>query len=240
MNNIDFTEKLSEILNFIWRPKYLFFLILLLFARPAEEVNAQTVYKQEKGLFTGLPTFHLQSGQLQSFQLIGPWAGYRFNENLDLRVHVEYVTSERKIISDEFSLYNMGVTGGYTHHMPKLKWRTSVRIYRVFNVKSGPEARFSPEGFSTAANSGLYVPVKLSNRITMLPFVNLFAGTGKARIPNGTLSGHSDGFAAGTSLGLNFNMTFSALTFTIGSGYAFEFYGNKDDSGVILTLAFNF
>src|SRR5690625_6465626 len=89
------------------------------------------------------------------------------------------------MFSDEFSLYNIGITGGYTHHMPRLKWRSSISLYRVFNIKTDPEARIFPEGFSVGASSGLYMPVKLSRRITLLPNGTLYAGTGKAQIPNG-------------------------------------------------------
>lgn len=204
---------------------------------------SQTIYKQEKGLFTGIPTLHFSSGQLQSFNRIGPWAGYRFNKNMDLRIHVEFINSEERLLSEEFSLTNIGLTSGYTHHMPRLKWRSSLSIYRIINVNIGEHARFSPEGLSATASSGLYVPVKLSNRITILPQGNLHAGTGNAQIPNGTLSGHSDGFFASTSLGLDLNMAFTPFTFTLGVGYVFSLTDQDDltpNSGMFINMAFNF
>src|SRR5690625_7496914 len=85
---------------------------------------SQTIYKQEKGLFTGLATLHSQSGALQAFTRVGPWAGDRYNENNDRRLHVEYVTSERRMFSDECSLYNIGITGGYTSDIARLQWRS--------------------------------------------------------------------------------------------------------------------
>jgi len=215
----------------------------LLFSLTSVQTSwSQTIYKQEKGLFTGLPTLHSQSGALQSFTRVGPWAGYRFNKNIDLTLLVEYVTSEKRMFSDEFSLYNIGITGGYTHHMPRLKWRSSLSLYRVFNIKTDPEARIFPEGFSVGASSGLYMPIKLSRRITLLPNGTLYAGTGKAQIPNGTLSGHSDGVWSDAGLGVDVNTAFSAFTFTLGGGYIFDLASEAIDSGssVFLTLVLNF
>src|SRR5690625_1730314 len=85
----------------------------LLFSLTSVQTSwSQTIYKQEKGLFTGLPTLHSQSGALQSFTRVGPWAGYRFNKIIDLTLLVEYVTSEKRMFSDEFSLYNYGSAVG--------------------------------------------------------------------------------------------------------------------------------
>src|SRR5690625_7291946 len=102
--------------------------------------------------------------------------------------------------------------------MPCLKWRSSISLYRVFNIKTDPEARIFPEGFSVGASSGLYMPVKLSRRITLLPNGTLYAGTGKAQIPNGTLSGHSDGIWPDAALGLALTMASCARPCTVGGG----------------------
>jgi hypothetical protein len=207
-----------------------------------EEAHGQTVYKQQKGVFTGLPSFSVQGGTGNNEFLIGPWIGYRLDENLDIMLHAEYFSDE----TFDFSLMNIGLTAGYTTHTPSFMWRNELRLYRAFNLSTSDETSPSPKAFSLSSFSTGYYSVPVSEKITLLPYAGLFGFFGTYEIPptrTNYLSGHQDGFAFGPRFGFDVNIAFTpSFTWTLGAGYAVALTDqpNQTYDGLILTLQFNF
>ncbi|MDZ7756650.1 MAG: hypothetical protein U5K35_09620 [Rhodohalobacter sp.] len=205
-----------------------------------QEAHSQTVYKQQKGVFTGLPTFSAQGGTGNFELLIGPWIGYRLDENLDIMLHAEYFSDE----AFDFSLINIGLTAGYTTHTPSFMWRNEIRLYRAFNLSTSEAA--SPKAFTLSGFTTGYYPIDVSNKITFLPYAGLFAFAGNKEMPptrTNYLSGHQDGFVFGPRFGFDVNIAFTpSFTWTLGAGYAVALTDqpNQTYDGLILTLQFNF
>jgi len=206
----------------------------------AEEARGQTVYKQQKGIFSGLPSFSVQGGTGNTEFLIGPWIGYRLDENLDIMLHAEYFSDE----TFDFSLMNIGLTAGYTTHTPSFMWRNRLRLYRAFNLSTSEAT--SPKAFTLSGYTTGYYPIDVSNKITLLPYAGLFAFVGNKEMPptrTNYLSGHQDGFAFGPRFGFDVNIAFTpSFTWTLGAGYAVALTDqpNQTYDGLILTLQFNF
>jgi len=217
-------------------------LIALLSLAVVQKSHAQTVYKQQKGLFTGLPSFSFQGSGNNSELLIGPWIGYRFDENVDLALHAEYFSDD----TFDFSLMNIGLAAGYTFHTPSIRWRNDLRLYRAFNLSTSEATSPTPKAFSVSSFSTGYYPFHVSHKITLLPYTGLFSFLGTYELPltrTNYLSGHEDGFVFGPRLGIDMNITFSpSFTGTLGAGYAIALTDqpNQAYEGLILTLQFNF
>jgi len=207
-----------------------------------QKSHAQTVYKQQKGIFTGLPTFSVQGGTGNSELLIGPQIGYRLNENLDIMLHTEYFSDD----TFDFSLINIGLTAGYTTHTPSFMWRNELRLYRAFNLSISDETSPTPKAFSVSSFTTGYYSVPVSEKITLLPYAGLFGFLGTFEIPptrTNYLSGHQDGFVFGPRFGFDVNISFTpSFTWTLGAGYAVALTDqpNQIYDGLILTVQFNF
>lgn len=214
----------------------------LLSLAATQKAQAQTIYKQDRGLFTGLPSFSLQGTGNNSELLIGPWVGYRFNENLDLALHTEYFSAD----AYDFSLINIGLTAGYTLHTPSIRWRNEMRLSRAFNLSTSEATSPDPKAFTVSGLTTGYYPVSLSSKITMLPYAGLYGLVGDYEIPptrTNFLSGHEDGFVFGTRFGVDMNIAFSpSFTWTIGAGYAIALSNqpNQTYDGLLLMFQFNF
>lgn len=207
-----------------------------------QTLHAQTVYKQEKGLFTGLPSFSAQGNGGNGELLLGPWMGYRFNEKTDLALHTEYFSDERF----DFSLINIGLKAGYTFHTSSIIWRNELSIYRLFNLSKPGGTLPAPKAFTVGGFTTGYYPVPVSKKADLLPYIGLFGFLGTREMPptkTNYLSGHEDGFVSGIRLGTEVNMAFSSsFTWTLGAGYAFAFTNRPAQTydGFILNLQFNF
>lgn len=221
---------------------YVLISVFLLSILAVQKSHAQTIYKQESGLFTGLPSFSAQGGTGNFELLIGPWIGYRLDENRDIVLHTEYFSDD----TSDFSLMNIGMEAGFTFHAPSIMWRNKLRLYRVFNLSTSEAV--SPKAFTVSGFTTGYYPVDVSNTITLLPYAGLFAFAGNKDMPptrTNYLSGHQDGFVFGPRFGFDVNITFSSsFTWTFGAGYAVALteqeHSNQIYNGLILTLQFNF
>ena len=198
------------------------FILLLAIVGSPQEAKGQTVYKQEQGFFTPvLSSFYLRGGSVESTQKIGPAVGYRINQHIDVSLHAEYLSAEAKefnLQNYDFSLLNIGLTGGYTRDLSKMKLRAEAGVYRAFNLSTSENTAPEPESVSTRLYAGIYYPLTISKRISLFPNAGLAATTGTYRMPgiSTELTQYSDGFLMGPQLGLDMNIEFSSgLIFTI-------------------------
>lgn len=204
--------------------------------------QAQTVYKQQKGFFTSLPSFSLQGSGNNSEFLFGPMVEYRFSESTDIVFHSEYFSSN----TPDFSLINLGIKGGHTIHENNFYWRNEIGLYRAFNLITSENTSPTPKAFTINGTTTAYYSLKTTDRIYMLPYAGMFAYYGTLNMPitrTNYLSGHEDGFIYGPRVGLDININFSRLfTWTVGAGYAHAVSNNYSPNydGFILTLQFNF
>jgi len=158
--------------------------ILVLFLFPFSNTSqAQTIYKDDPGVFASLESFYLRGGSFENAQLIGPAFGYRFNETFDVSLHTELLFSEvqyNSTDSGETSLLNLGLVLGKTTRLAE-QWmvRSEISLYKSFNfnVSGFPDQIEDPSLNSALTSSAIYARLPVSDTFILLPNVAVFWDT---------------------------------------------------------------
>ncbi|MBN2732134.1 MAG: hypothetical protein JXR26_06890 [Balneolaceae bacterium] len=209
--------------------------------------RAQTIYKSDPGFFTPLlESFELRGGSLESTQLIGPAAGYRFNKKFDIALHTEFLSSERKFNTrpnSKVTLLNLGITFGHTRHFSEsIKFRSEVSLYKSFNfqVENYPDDS-EPSLNSALTSSSLYAVLPLSDTIRLLPNAGGFIGYGSYEpVFSATdLTQGFDGLMVGPKFGLAGVFELSDdIYFSVTPAYHIRYFNKYDTSNSDLTIDF--
>ncbi|MGF1668994.1 MAG: hypothetical protein ACFCU6_00995 [Balneolaceae bacterium] len=192
------------------------------------DTKAQTIYSQDKGLFSPiLSSFYVRSNIVENTQKIGPMAGYRFNENFDIALHTEFFSNKSKALTEEsfsFSMMNLGIIAGYSEKLSEnspFTGRVELRAYHAFLFSSDTEFS-TPRSSSAIALASIFYPVEASASITIRPNIGTFVGYGNYQLPstshtstnptqafNGLQFGPKIGFD--TSINISGNTTITAV-----------------------------
>jgi hypothetical protein len=225
--------------------------ILVLFLFPFSNTShAQTIYKDDPGVFASLESFYLRGGSIENAQLIGPAFGYRFNDTYDVSMHTELLFSEvqfNSTDSGETSLLNLGLVLGKTTRLAE-QWmvRSEISLYKSFNfnVSGFPDQIEDPSLNSALTSSAIYARLPVSDTFILLPNAGGFLGYGDYESPvtDAGLTQAFEGFVAGPELGLDFLFDFSDnFSFALQPTFRSYFTSENDlRSQVIVDFQFNF
>ncbi|MCW9707698.1 hypothetical protein [Fodinibius salsisoli] len=210
---------------------------------------SQTTYKSDPGYFTPVvKSFYLQGGSFENTQLIGPAIGYRINENHDLTLHAEYLSSDLGSEDDDthnYSGLNVGFILGHSSADFAKSWliRSELSVYKSFNFDASGYSSLNldkPNLFSGQGSSAIYIRVPVSTSISLLPNAGGFLGYGDYS-PAYALAHFRqgfDGFQLGPQLGLDLLFKFSRdFYLALKPQYHIQYNLTHDTSGG--TLFFN-
>src|SRR5699024_10680971 len=145
---------------------------------------AQTTYQSDPGFFTPIvKSPYLRGGAFADAQLIGPAAGYRFNESYDVTVHTEFLSNDSTFSNStnrKTTLLNPAVILGRTTDLSdQFLLRSELSLYQAitFNTEAYNDIS-EPSLTSGIISSSLYRSFPLSGSIFLLPNIGAFLGYG--------------------------------------------------------------